>query len=424
MKEANQQFNEAAWVEVMNQVEKTYSLLSKNQQELEDKNSSLETTQVFLSNIMSSMTDVLLVCDQDGLVVQCNNAFKTQLNHIEKEILGTHFSQLLNLDATLLLRLKERKNLQDVNLDIKFGDFNKSEKYNVSCCIRRDSRLRMLGYVFIGRPIGELIRAHEKLQLTHTQLKKSQNRLVESEKMASLGRLVSGIVHEINNPVSFVYGNIYELSQSFDILKQQIVNNNKPPEREVQEIFDDLPELMAGTIEGLERITDIITGLRNFSTIYKEEFQKIKLDSVMKTAVLWTQKSQQKPIEIDNNIQKGLFIFANTGKLHQLFVNLMQNAIHALESIDNPVLSIHSIVEKDTVKIDFIDNGIGIEQSKLSRIFDPFFSTKETGEGMGLGLYICYNIVQEFGGSLSAKNNIGQGLTLTLVLPLVGDDNA
>jgi len=424
MKNNDQQFDETVWVEVMSQVEKTYSLLNKNQEELEEKNKSLKTTQDFLSNIMSSMTDVLLVCDQNGLIIQCNKAFQAQLNYTEQEILGIHFSKLLNLDLDSLEYLERHYNLQDINLDIRVGNSKNSEKYNISCCIREDSRSRMLGYVFIGRPIGELMRAHENLKQTHTQLKRSQDRLVESEKMASLGRLVSGIAHEINNPVSFVYGNVYELSQTFEILKQQILATTKSVPNNVQEIFDDFPQLMEGTVEGLDRIADIITGLRNFSTIYKEESQNIELDSVIKTAILWTQKSHKTLLEIEYNDSKNLNVNANPGKLHQLFVNLMQNAIHALKSIENPVLLIKSTVDNNKVKIDFIDNGVGIEQSKLDKIFDPFFSTRKTGEGMGLGLYICYNIAKEFGGSLSAKINSGKGMTFTVLLPLIGERDA
>ena len=422
MEEANQKFDDVAWTEVMAQVEKTYVLLTEQQVELESQNKSLTSTQEFLSNIMESMTDVLLVCDRDGVIVQCNKAFEAQLCTKENQVIGTHYTDLIKLDEASLKLLGSNQSVSDINVDIVVDQV--TEQFSVNCCVRQDDRLRMLGYVFIGRPIGELVRAHQDLQITHTQLKESQDHLIESEKMASLGRLVSGVAHEINNPVSFVYGNVYALHQFFERLKQQIIDTTKPIPEDVQDIFDDMPQLMEGTIEGLERVTDIITGLRNFSSIYKEESKRVDLTEIIKMAVLWTQKSHKTNIQIDNLTENGIFVYANAGKLHQLFVNLLQNAFFALNSVDAPNLVITSAVEDNKIKINFIDNGIGIEKSKLSKIFDPFYSTKKTGEGMGLGLYICYNIAKEFMGSLSAKNNPDQGMTFTLILPLMDDQDA
>jgi len=120
------------------------------------------------------------------------------------------------LDLDSLEYLERHYNLQDINLDIQVGNSKNSDKYNINCCIREDSRSRMLGYVFIGRPIGELMRAHENLKQTHTQLKKSQDRLVESEKMASLGRLVFSIKgsypYLILRKSAIYYGRIHSLS--------------------------------------------------------------------------------------------------------------------------------------------------------------------------------------------------------------------
>jgi len=301
-------------------------------------------------------------------------------------------------------------------------DFNVSPRF--------DANGRWVGLVFVGRPMGEIKRAYHQLRQAHEELKRTQQQLLHSEKMASLGRLVAGVAHELNNPISFVLGNVHALqrysermSRYIAVLEDQVPEADRAKARNelrIPRIMDDLPSLMAGTLEGAQRTADIVSGLKRFSAVGREEYVELDLNDVIQRAIEWVSKGAARG-RFQVRWQRGvpLPVKGNAGHLLQVAMNLVQNAYDAASSIDGnaPELDIVTHLDAKQVQVRFTDNGPGIKLEHQSRLFEPFFTTKPVGQGTGLGLSISFGIVEKHGGQLSAVQAPQGGALFVLTLP-------
>jgi two-component system sensor histidine kinase HupT/HoxJ len=268
------------------------------------------------------------------------------------------------------------------------------------------------------------------LREAHDALKLAQQQLLHSEKMASLGRLVAGVAHELNNPISFVLGNVHVLQRYGTRLGRYLEALHElelPPEMQalradlrIDRLLKDLPSLMEGTLEGAQRTTDIVNGLKRFSTAGHEEVTQVEINAVVDRAILWVRKGTAPGFDIRWSRSPDCFVTGNAGQLLQVMMNLIQNAYDAAntEREQAPQLDISLQCDQRNVHLRFADNGSGISQDHLSRIFDPFFTTKSVGKGTGLGLSISYGIVEQHGGVLSVENLPQGGACFMLSLPL------
>jgi two-component system sensor histidine kinase HupT/HoxJ len=313
-------------------------------------------------------------------------------------------------------------NLRDASGQVVAVDLN--------CTPRHNSAGRQVGRVLVGRPLGELKRAYHQLREAHDALKLAQQQLLHSEKMASLGRLVAGVAHELNNPISFVLGNVHVLQRYGTRLGRYLEALHElelPPEMQalradlrIDRLLKDLPSLMEGTLEGAQRTTDIVNGLKRFSTAGHEEVTQVEINAVVDRAILWVRKGTAPGFDIRWSRSPDCFVTGNAGQLLQVMMNLIQNAYDAAntEREQAPQLDISLQCDQRNVHLRFADNGSGISQDHLSRIFDPFFTTKSVGKGTGLGLSISYGIVEQHGGVLSVENLPQGGACFMLSLPL------
>ena len=300
-----------------------------------------------------------------------------------------------------------------------------------NCASRYDHRGRLVGMVLIGRPIGELRRAYQDLSQAHADLKQTQQQLIQSEKMASLGRLVAGVAHELNNPISFVFGNIHALRRYEERLMRYIssleskVNAEEltslRSELKIDRIFADIGPLIDGTLEGAERVSEIVQELRRFSSGQKEQASRIDLVDVIRTATHWVVKSVRSKPRVNFDLPASLEVVARKGHVHQILVNLVQNAVDVMEaehaSNTEPQLDISCEFDHDMISIHIRDHGPGIAIEAINKVFDPFYTTKPVGKGTGLGLYISYNLAVEQGGELLVANHPQGGAVFTLKLP-------
>jgi two-component system sensor histidine kinase HupT/HoxJ len=287
----------------------------------------------------------------------------------------------------------------------------------------------MMGLVITGRPVGELRRAYQALRRAHEDLKTTQQQLIHSEKMASLGRLVAGVAHELNNPISFVYGNTLAMKRYAERLARYLgaVHGDVPlNEREalrgelrIDRLLDDLPSLIDGTVEGAERTRDIVDALKRFSATDRDERRAFDLVEVIERAVQWVSKATANQFEVRLNLPPALEVLGSPGQVQQVVMNLVQNAADATEGARERRLEISSgRGEEGQAVIEFRDSGPGIPAANLDKLFDPFFTTKPVGRGTGLGLAISYGIVERHGGKLTADNHPKGGALFTLQLPL------
>jgi two-component system, NtrC family, sensor histidine kinase HupT/HoxJ len=274
---------------------------------------------------------------------------------------------------------------------------------------------------------AELERSYEALSEAHEALKRTQQQLLQSEKMASLGRLVAGVAHELNNPISFVLGNVHALQRYIDRLQRYLgALHGGAPEAElakartqlrIDHLLADLPSLMQGTLEGAQRTADIVNGLKRFSAVDREERVAVDLDDVIERAIHWVKKGTAPAFVVRYQPQPGLAVDGSPGQLLQVMMNLVQNAYDAASGQLEPTLDVRAAVDGDHIEIRFHDNGPGIAPEHQPRIFEPFFTTKPVGKGTGLGLSISYGIVERHGGQLLAGNHARGGAELVVRLP-------
>ena len=299
----------------------------------------------------------------------------------------------------------------------------------INCSPRFDHNNRYSGMVLTGRPLGELRLAYDQLNTAHAELKTAQKQLIQSEKMASLGRLVAGVAHELNNPISIVYGNMYALRR-YETRFRDFINGisgvTDPAEQErlrrqlrVDAMLNDIGPLIDGSLEGAERVNQIVQNLLRFSIPQQQSRTAFNLHRVASTALQWVLRSSRLTPAVELDIDTELTLKNQEGYVHQILVNLFQNAMDALEKTPAPRLQIKAHIEDNSVHLSVRDNGPGIAENDLVRLYDPFFTRKAVGKGTGLGLYISYGLATEqCNGNLRAENAEDGGARFTLQLPL------
>ncbi len=428
---------EEAWIDVIHRMDEVYADLVQNQQLLEDKNSELEEAQIFIDSVLASMTDVLVVCDLEGRIVRANKAAEAILGGgprgLESRSLRSIFApgSALSADA-LLARLLSDGHVADADAALLAAD-GTAVPLSVNCATRFDHLGRLVGFVLIGRPTGELRRAFEALDQAHRKLTRTQAQLVSAEKMAALGQLVAGVAHELNNPISFVFGNLHALKRYAQKLNAFLAAcdaaTSLPEVRQqaealgVRRIMQDLNPLVDGTLEGATRVSEIVQDLRRFSSSQKEQWESFNLVRAVQTAADWVTKSARNKPELVVTPAGALEVRSLQRAVHQIVVNLVQNAVDVLAGGRGNRIEIDCGIRDRTATVAVTDSGPGIKPEHLSRVFEPFFTTKPVGEGTGLGLYVSYNLAQELGGRIDVENVDGGGARFTLSFPAQGRED-
>jgi signal transduction histidine kinase len=301
----------------------------------------------------------------------------------------------------------------------------------------------------------------QQLEQTLEHLKKAQSQLIQSEKMSSIGQMVAGVAHEINNPVSFIYGNIIPATQyARDLVKLiELYQQHYPePVPEIAEelaevdvdfIAEDFPKIMASMQGGANRIKQIVLSLRNFSRLDEKDIKLTDIHEGLESTLVILQHrfhSQEKgrEIQVIKNYGELPKVECYPAQLNQVFMNLLLNSIDAVEESlvishsslannistvtndagqmfeKNPQIRISTEINRDNqVVVRIADNGLGISPDVQSRMFDPFFTTKPIGRGTGLGLSISYQIVKDtHGGKLGCNSEVGRGTEFAIELPI------
>ncbi len=247
------------------------------------------------------------------------------------------------------------------------------------------------------------------LENTLQQLKETELQLVQSEKIASLGRLSAGIIHEINNPINFASTGLY-------VLRKQGQELARESPEEFKDVLNDVDE-------GLQRVKNIVSDLRSFTHPDSVQRDPVKLVDVVNASLRFLSNEWKDKVQIEQTVAPDLVVMANKNKLTQVFVNLIQNALDALKNRPEKPEPAHIVVaarpEEERIVITIRDNGEGIEPQNLAKIFDPFFTTRDVGKGMGMGLSICYRILQELEGNISVSSERGKFCEFRIELPAV-----
>ncbi len=379
--------------------------------------------------------DMVFLVDSLGRVRRCNRTFKEFVNRPYEEVIGRNWGKLLfeNLIENCTFYRSGREIFHE-----------RSKKWFV-----------VKSYPFIdassGRVPGEVITVHDSTELrgvtreleaknielaeAYTELKTIQTKVLQQEKMASIGQLAAGVAHEINNPMSFISSNLSTLdkylsklsgfidSQS-DLIKSIDSSGTAAPQLDEKRrqlrldyIVTDIKDLIKESLEGAERVKGIVQDLKSFSRVEDTDYMMADINAGLESTIhiVWNEIKYKATLKREYGDMP--MVRCNPGQLNQVFMNLLVNAAHAIEKQGE--INVKTWHADGDIFVSISDTGCGIPQDKLSRIFEPFFTTKEVGKGTGLGLSIAYEIAKKHGGRITVSSTVGKGTTFTLQVPVV-----
>ncbi len=403
--------------------------------------------------------------DPEHPIIYCNPAFESMTGYRRQEIIGKNGRFLHGSDTDPAAVEIIRQALQtESECKVILKNYRKDGTAFWNCFSLSPVRDRMgnlTHFIGVQRDISQRKQAEEalhnseaqsreqaaQLAATLNQLKATNSQLVQSEKMSSLGLLLAGVAHEINNPVSFIYGNLAHLTkytqdlfQHLELYQQQYPN----PVAKIQEerekndldfLAEDLPKILSSMSVGVERICQIVQSLRNFSRHDDSQMKPVNLHEGIDSTLLilnhrLKRNGEKPPIQIVKQYGELPTVECFAGPINQVFMNILSNAIDALEDVtsrqtcqemlENPSqIRIGTEVVGNFVEIKIADNGPGITEQVKQQIFDTFFTTKPIGKGTGMGLSISYQIIVErHKGELYCTSELGKGTEFTIRIPI------
>lgn len=277
-----------------------------------------------------------------------------------------------------------------------------------------------------------LERKINELESANSEIKSTQSTLLHSAKMISLGQIVAGVAHELNNPVAFIYSNMHHLSDYIQKVSKMVSEYKKlkalvpegerekieklEKELDIQFILSDMPELSRSCLDGANRTKEIVTGLRTFSRMDETTFREADIHECIDSTLKLLRAEFKDRIKIVREYGSIPPVECSSSQVNQVLMNLIANAVQAING--NGTISIRTRSKEGKVEIEIEDSGHGMSEQTLSRIFDPFFTTKSVGEGTGLGLSIAYGLVQKHQGNIFVTSQMGRGTKFVVVLPI------
>ncbi|NEO18078.1 MAG: HAMP domain-containing protein [Moorea sp. SIO4A5] len=287
----------------------------------------------------------------------------------------------------------------------------------------------------LATSLNQLI--HGMADYTH-ELQQTEIQLIQNEKMSSLGTMVAGIAHEMNNPINFIYGNLFfasdyieDLLSLVELYQQYYPNPDPEIQNQLEEIdleflAQDLPKIIASMKGGAERIREIVLSMRNFSRLDEAKIKPVNIHEGIDNTLVLLSNRLKPGIEVIKQYGDLPLVDCYPAQLNQVFMSILENALDAIEhksveSCPSPVFTIRiqtELVDQNWVVIRIADNGPGIAAAIKDRIFDPFFTTKDPGKGTGLGLAISYQIITHHRGKIEVASEPGQGAEFVISLPI------
>jgi len=274
---------------------------------------------------------------------------------------------------------------------------------------------------------------HIELQHAYNELKVAESQLVQQEKMASIGQLAAGVAHEINNPMGYIMSNIatfqrYMVKLSEFLKVQDAAVAGLPQEMQdeisvkrkslkVDFIMEDLVNLTRESLDGAERVNKIVQDLKSFSRVDESEQKMADINAGIESTlnIVWNELKYKATVKKEyGNIP---LIKCNPGQLNQVVMNILVNAAHAIEKMGE--IGVRTWAHEGNIFVSISDNGCGIPADKVTRIFEPFYTTKKIGKGTGLGLSIAYDIVKKHKGEIRVESEVGKGSTFTIRIPVM-----
>ncbi|MEB3181513.1 MAG: CBS domain-containing protein [Nostocaceae cyanobacterium] len=470
-------------LEMWNTLESLHHLVDEKTQELIEANQRLQkeifhrrlmeeklkSSEAKLRATFESMTDMVLVINTQERQIENVEIIPTNCSHFytnETDLVTQTIDNFFQYE-TANIWLEKVQEALDTKQRLHFDYCMTTEDHQL-WFTASISPISETSVIWVARDISDRKRAEaaikesearerekaQQLEITLEQLQNTQAQLIQSEKMSSLGSLVAGVAHEINNPTSFIYGNIQpateytqDLLYLIDLYQQHYPDSREEITQYIQNIDlnfirDDFPKLLNSMKQGAVRINHIVQSLKNFSRLDQAKWKRVDIhEGIDNTLLLLSHRlkpqRQRREIQVIKDYSQLPKIDCYPSQLNQVFMNILSNAIDAVSEWEPdghegfgenslpithyplPTIHIRTYTKNNRVIIAIANNGAAIDPELIKRIFDPFFTTKAPGKGTGLGLYISYKIIEEHGGQLSCNSEVGQGTEFIIELPMV-----
>lgn len=391
----------------------------------------LRQQKIAMETIVNGIQDFILVISPDLKILEANEPFLRKMGYTHADVIGRKchevFPQCDNAcknDPTRCPLTNVIKNKGPAG-QIRFHVAKDGTKryYEISVYPIWEKNSKINKFIHISHDItqikneeAEITRRLEKMVQERTrELKEIHAKLLHQDKMASLGKLAASVVHEINNPIAGIL--------NLTLLVRRILEEDEPSEINIRKLQDYLKLMETET----RRTSRIVSNLLAFSRQSKLELTRLNLNRLIeKTLLINVNLLKLGRVKVIKKLDPLLpDIIGSEDQLQQVFMNFISNSVEAMESMGKGVLTIETRPgkTKEQVAVSFRDTGIGIDKEKLPRLFEPFYTTKKKGKGVGLGLSVVYGIIQEHGGTIDAQSLPGEGTTFSVMLPIEPMDN-
>jgi PAS domain S-box-containing protein len=351
----------------------------------------------------------------DGLIVHRQGTIQ-YLNPAAGHLLGYQdWGELLGSSIEDLIPRDERRNFFDAAREARDQDEPpQTQEHHFKT--RQGERVPVESLTF--EAIFQYEKAFISIVRDLTETRQMRMQMMQMERMSAVGTLAAGVAHEINNPLTYVAGNILFVLEELHEMSDQIRPSD---DEELMDDYRDWIDALRDTLEGTERIRKIVTDLRTYSQQREPEVKPVDLHQVLETAINMASHEIKHRARLVRDFQPVEPVLADPAGLGQVVLNLLINAAHAISpgSVENQEVRVAIHQDDDQIFIEVSDTGTGIPDDVLPQIFDPFFTTKSSNQGTGLGLAICQNIMQSYGGDLTVETAVGEGTTVVARLPVV-----
>ena len=375
-----------------------YEGLNVDQSQRKQMEKDLQEAHDFLNNFIKSSPNAIMAADMKGNIFIWNKAAEESLGYKAEEVIG-------KMNIVKVYPEGVAKEVMKKMRSAEYGGPGKLNSYPI-VYVRRDGEI-IEGTVSAAiihdaqgkeiASVGIFVDLSERLDMEH-KLRDTQEQLLQSEKLAAMGRLTSQIAHELNNP-------LYGIMNTLELLKTEV-----PPENKRRKILD---MALSETV----RLTELLRKMLSFSKPDEEERQLVDVSTIMdEILLLMTKQLQENSVRISSSFADGLGkVYASKNQLRQVFLNLISNARDAMPN--GGTLTIKTMKQGDNIHIKVSDTGVGIREENIDKIFDAFFTTKDSIKGVGLGLSVCYGFIKDHGGDIKVSSKKGEGTTFTVILP-------
>ncbi len=378
----------------------------------------LKEREAVLREITNSAQDAILMMDADGKVSFWNSAAERILGYTRKEAMGKNVHELLAPERFLPAHRQAFPEFQKTGQGAAVG------KTLELVAVHKDGHefpveLSLAALQLNGRwcAVGILRDISEQ--------QRSRQRLIQSDKLAAIGTLAAGVAHEINNPIGYVNSNLNTMAKYVAKFKQYCGKGgpeSQEEKQEIHEIMNDFESAITESMEGITRVRKIVTDLKTFSRADRQEKELADINEGIESTlnIVWNELKYKCRVEKDLGSLPKLFCIPN--QINQVIMNMLVNASQAMNK-EGGLINIKTWFDTGQIFISIKDNGQGIPEQNLKRIFEPFFTSKEVGKGTGLGLSLAYDIVKNHDGKIEVTSEVGKGTEFIISFPAKETDH-